>query len=346
MKPALPEPDFRYSALSGLPFEALKWEFLKTAIELSLFDHLTEPVTSADIAAKLALHPANTEHLLNALVTLDCLSKSDGLFTNTQMAEKFLTTEKPMSIGHSILYVESWNQPVMNGRMKELIKNGPPPPRSLEDEKIWQDGARAILNQNRCGHAKRFAERVSALPEFPGFKRILDLGAGPGINGIAIAMEHPSLHCFLFDQPAVCTVADEVIAEYGLDDRVSTIPGDYMADPIGENYDLVLASFTLNFYRDRLDEIIGKIYRSLNPDGILLVASDGLTHEKTAPARMVVSWLPVSLQGMDVSFEQGEIADAMLRTGFVSTQTQTLDDITTDVHGPIDLIIGRKGSAA
>ena len=154
------------------------------------------------------------------------------------------------------------------------------------------------------------------------------------------------MECVLFDPPTVCRVADEVIAEYGLADRVTTIPGDYMSDPIGEGYDLVMANYTLNFYRDRLDEIMDKVYRALNPGGVFLVTSDGLTDGKTAPAQTVISWLSVSLQGMDISFKQGEIANAMLRAGFVSTQTQTLNDIETEAHGPVDLTIGRKCKTA
>ena len=190
------------------------------------------------------------------------------------------------------------------------------------------------------------AGRIAALPEFPALKRMLDMGAGPGLVGIATTIEHPSLQCVLFDQPAVCRVADEVIVEYGLADRVTTIPGDYMSDPIGENYDLVTANYTLNFYRDRLDEIMDKVYRALNPGGVFLVTSDGLTDGKTAPAQSVISWLSLCLQGMDLSFEQGDIADAMLRAGFASTHTQTLNDIETAAYGPADLTIGRKRKAA
>ena len=179
--------------------------------------------------------------------------------------------------------------------------------------------------------------------EFASFSRILDLGAGPGVIGIAVASAHPSLECYLCDQPAVCRVAEEVIAEYGLEDRVRTLSGDYMNDPIGGNYDFIMANFTLNFYGDRLDQIMAKVYQALNPQGVFMVTSDGLTHEKTRPEASVISWLSTALQGMDMSFERGVVADAMLRAGFVSTQSQMMTDVDVEAHGPVDMIIGRKG---
>ena len=44
-----------------------------------------------------------------------------------------------------------------------------------------------------------------------------------------------------------------------------------------------------------------------------------------------------------MSFERGTIANAMQEAGFVSTQSQLLDDIEIEAHGPVDLIVGRKG---
>jgi hypothetical protein len=45
---------------------------------------------------------------------------------------------------------------------------------------------------------------------------------------------------------------------------------------------------------------------------------------------------------MDMSFERGLVADAMLRAGFVSTQSQIINDAELEAHGPVDMIIGRK----
>ena len=342
MKKELPKPEFDSSKFFILPYEILKWELLKTAIELNVFDLMNNPMSSNQIAEKLSLHPANTMHMLDALVALKCLSKSDGKYKNTPQTEQFLVTGKDTSIGETLLFMEKWVIPVLNGGLKNLVKNGPPEKKDLADPDIWEKGARVSVNHSRCGRAQLVARLVSELPEFASFTKILDIGAGPGIIGIAVTAAHPSLKCIVFDQPAVCKVAGEVVIEYGMEDRITVKSGDYMKDDFGKDFDFVMANFTLNFYHDRLNEIILKVLKSLKPGGLFMVTSDGMSKDKTAPAGNVFSWLSTMLQGNDMSLETGQIARAMLEAGFVSTEQKILTDIEMEAHGPIEMTIGRK----
>ncbi len=342
MRKELPKPEFDTGNLFMLQYEALKWELLKTAIELGVFDHTTAPVTAKVVSDTLSLHPENTEHMLNALVAMGCLKKENGQYRNTRQTGQFLTSGKDTSIGASLLFMSNWVLPVLNGGLKEMVRKGPPPRKDLSDPGIWESAARASVNHSRCGRAQLVAHHVSALPEFPAFGKILDLGAGPGIIGIAVSAAHPSLQCVVFDQPTVSKVAREVVEEYGMGDRVTVKEGDYMKDDFGMGYDFVMANFTLNFFRDRLDEIVPKVLEALVPGGIFMVTSDGLNHDKTGPAESVISWLPTTLQGNDMSFESGVIARAMRDAGFVSTEMKTITDIDLAAHGPIEMTIGRK----
>ena len=338
----LPKVDSSIGRLFKLPYEALKWELVKIALELKIFNFLAEPSSSEEVSAKFSLHPANTEFFLNALAALGLLVKENGKFSNSSLAKSFLCEGRDTSIGESLLFMGSWVEPVLNGGIRERLHNGPPEKQDIGSEDIWEKGARASLNFSRCGRAQRIAELVAALPEFPLFSKMLDLGAGPGIIGIAVAAAHPGLECVLWDQAAVCKVADEVITEYGMEDRVKTVKGDYMKDSLGTDFDFIMANFTLNFYRDHLDGIMRKIFNALKPNGIFMVTSDGLSEDKTAPAASVISWLPTMLQGNDMSFETGIIARAMRDAGFVSTEQRTLTNIDLEAHGPVEVIIARK----
>ncbi|PIE66603.1 MAG: hypothetical protein CSA26_00100 [Desulfobacterales bacterium] len=82
---------------------------------------------------------------------------------------------------------------------------------------------------------------------------------------------------------------------------------------------------------------------ALKPGGVFMVTSDGLNRDKTSPAASVISWLPIMLQGNDMSFETGQIARAMLKAGFVSTEMKSITDIECKAHGPVEMTIGRKG---
>ncbi|MBI9077108.1 MAG: methyltransferase domain-containing protein [Desulfatibacillum sp.] len=342
MKKSLPKIGPDAGELSLLPYEVIKWELLKTALELDVFRHLEEPVSANDLAAKLSAHPQNTELMLNALATLGCLNKSNGLFEMTPLARAYFNPSSELYIGPILLFSENWNKPMLNGGMKDLICNGPKPVENIGGEEIWEQGARASINHARCGRAQEIAACVAALPEFGAFKRMLDMGGGPGMVAVAVAAAHPSMTGVIIEQPAVCRVARELIAEYGMESRISTVSGDYMEDPLDENYDFVMANYTLNFYRHRLDELMSKVYKAINPGGVFLVTSDGLSKEKTAPSLSVITWLSTALQGMDMSFERGFVADAMIRAGFESTQSTMVWDLPLASHGPMDVIVARK----
>ncbi|PIE64155.1 MAG: methyltransferase [Desulfobacterales bacterium] len=343
MRKELPNPELNPEDFFMLQYEAFTWEILKTAIELNLFDLTTEPVTPGTISDKLCLHADNTKHILNALVALDYLKKEKERYKNTSQTEHFLTSGKDTSIGEALLFMWSWTMPLLNGGLKEIVTNGPPPPQDITNPEIWEKSARMSVNYSLCGWAQSIARYVSMLPEFSSFKTMLDLGAGPGIIGLAVTAVHPSLRCVVFDQPAVAKVASEIVAEYGMDERVVVQGGDYMQDDFGMDYDFVMANFTLNFCRNNLGDIMGKVRNALKPGGVFMVTSDGLNHDRTSPAASVISWLPTTLQGYDMSFETGQISRAMLDAGFVSTEMKTITNIQAKAHGPVEMTIGRKG---
>jgi hypothetical protein len=102
--------------------------------------------------------------------------------------------------------------------------------------------------------------------------------------------------------------------------RVKAMGGNYMTDNIGENYDLILASQTLGFAGNELDNLLKKLYSSLNAGGVLITMHEGLTLEKTKPSSIVLATVGTALRGSKELrfFEAGETAEAMRRAGFKS----------------------------
>jgi len=123
-----------------------------------------------------------------------------------------------------------------------------------------------------------------------------------------------------------------------MEDRMEVLGGDFILDSIGEGYDLIWACIALNYVRDDLDPIIKKIYDALNPGGVFISFQEGLIRERTKPDIHVLGNLSTALMGQDHNFDQGFIADSMLRIGFKSVRSRILDTPT----GPMDLDIGRK----
>jgi len=122
-------------------------------------------------------------------------------------------------------------------------------------------------------------------------------------------------------------------------DAIGSHPGNtrLFLDSLAAN-DLIRASAALNFLKDNLDSFLTKIFDALNPNGIFITLSDGLTDERTKPELMVTGWLSMALTAQDMGFDQGIIAHSMFRVGFRLVRSRTLEM----PMGPMDLDIGRK----
>ena len=340
MMKKLPEVEVSFEGLYRMLIAPIRSKLLLTGIELKVFNHLSEPRLAEAVAEAIGTHPANTRRFLDALTASDLLVKKNGLYQNTPVTQTFLVEDSPTFMGQMFTLTAQMCNPALNN-LPKLVKEGPPPPSPEADmsgEEMMLQFALSMANNERSGPAQQVVEIVSGLPEFPSFKKMLDLGGGPGLIGIAIVASHPSMKGVIFDKPAMVKVAETFIVEYEMEDRMEVLGGDYLQDSIGEGYDLIWASATLNFGKDNMDALMKKIYDALNLGGVFISFSDGLTHERTKPGIMVLSWMPMMLMGQDMSLDQGFIADSMLRVGFNSVRSRTLDT----PMGPMDLDIGRK----
>lgn len=338
---SLPEVHLSSARLYQMMFSAVEEKLLTTSIRLEVYERLQNPMSAAQLAEALRSDPLNTEYFLNGLAACGLLEKRRGLYKNTPLAQTFLVKDMPTYLGEGFL-VQSGMREMMASDLYKLVKQGTDPKASRElgrDEKKWGRFAKIMANNARSGVAQLMAELVSELPEFASFEKMLDLGGGPGIFGIAMVAKHPSMRGVVFDRKPSTEVAEKYIAEYQLQDRMEVLAGDYNEDPIGKGYDLIWASSTLNFAQPKLGLVIKKIFNALSPGGVFINLSEGLTHEGTQPAFFVLCTMAWSMHNPPLrAFDQGEIAEEMLKAGFKSVRSRTLDT----GWGPMDMDIARK----
>ena len=333
--------DKEVQGLLDMIYAPMYTKILFAAIELDVFSELEDAKSADVVAEKLNFHPENTRHFLDALTGMGLLEKENGIYRNTLLASKYLVLGCELYLGDHIK-VYHLGSGFEDIDIVNLVKEGPDQEnkkkKGLEAYAQFGDWAEMTKSQQRGGRAREIADLVTTLPEFSSFNKMLDLGGGPGLIGLAVLRRNPRMKGVIFDTPEAGRIAQELIKENQMEDRVEVLTGDYMTDSIGEGYNFILAIGTLNFAKHELDVAIRKIYDALNPNGILLAISEGLTHEETRPGEMVAAWLPSRLQGFDFSLKQGEISDAALRNGFRSVCKQTVMMLT----GPMDVDIIRK----
>ncbi len=334
----LPEVKVGYGNLYGMLIAPIRSKLLMAGIELKVFNELSEPKSADAVTKAIDTHPNNTRLFLDALAAINLLEKKNELYKNSPEAQAFLVEGGPTFLGRLLPFMQPDAEVFEN--LTKLVREGPPPqpetPSFSED--MVTKGVVLMADAEKAGYAQEAVEIVLGLPEFPSFRKMLDLGGGPGLIGMAIVDAHPSMNGVNFDLPPVVREAKAYIKEYGMEDKMEVRGGDFNQDSIGEGYDLVLASGVLQFATD-IDSVVKKVFDSLNPSGVFVsIFPFGQTHERTKPESIVLSLLSMALMGQEAGIDQGHIADSMRKVGFKSVRSQTMDTFM----GPMELDIARK----
>jgi len=330
-------PDVDFVTLYRMVIMPVRSKLLMTGIELRIFNQLSDPQSADGVAKAIGTQPRNTRVFLDALTAIDLLQKDEGLYRNSPLAERFLVEDSPNYIGAGLQMMQS---DLSLENLSKLVKEGQPPSSeevSLSEEMVAQTAA-IYASGERAGYGKIMVKVISKLPEFASFRKMLDLGGGPGLIGMAILAAHPSMRRIVFDLPQMVKIAQSYIDESRMEDRMEVLGGDAFSDSIGEGYDLVLACSSVQYFKEKLDSIVKRVYDALNSGGVFVSYFTGLTHERTRPEIRVLELLPAALTGHDTSFDQGFVADSMLRVDFKSVRSRTLNT----PWGPLELDIGRK----
>ena len=337
---SLPKIDVSPERLYKMCHSSTKSKLLVTAIELKIFNQLSEPKTAEQVARAINGHSKNTMLLLNALVSCQLLHKHKGNYLNAPLAQTFLVEDAPVYLGDGLVHQTAMVEEA-NRELSRLVLEGPTK-HSLNDapdsEGKWAKNAIWIANTAKAGIAQHMSDIVSGLPEFESFHKMLDLGGGPGIFCIAMVEKHPFMKGTVFDRRSVVEVAETFIKEYQLEKRIGVLAGDYNKDSIGDGYDLIWASASLNFAQNNMELVMEKIYNALNPNGVFINLSEGVTEEGTQPEFYVLYKAGWAMKSPIKAFEQGFIADSMLNAGFKSVRSRTLNT----GWGQKDLDIARK----
>lgn len=114
--------------------------------------------------------------------------------------------------------------------------------------------------------AEAIAAEVSAWPAPP--HQVLDIAAGHGMFGIALARAIPQAEITAIDWQAVLAVAKENAAAAGVSQRYHTRPGSAFETDWGSDFDLVLlTNFLHHFDQETCVSLLAKARNSLTSNG-------------------------------------------------------------------------------
>jgi ubiquinone/menaquinone biosynthesis C-methylase UbiE len=225
--------------------------------------------TAEQVVAACDLEPRAGRLLLNACVAIGLLTKQAEGYRNSELAERFLVPGSPSDLSAAIRYnrdvYQAW------GRLPDFIRDGKPAERP--EAHLGEDPGRTrdfvlAMHGRALGMGREVVSRLGLQRR----RRLLDLGGGGGTYSALIARRHPQISCTLIDLPAVLAVAEELLAEQGVRDRVETVPGDLHTIALPRGHDAAILFGVLHQEpADAIAELLERTYDALEPGGVLYV---------------------------------------------------------------------------
>ena len=258
---------------------------LETGVRHRVFDILDAgPKTVAQVAAEAGLAARGARILLDALVGLQLVEREGEAYRLGPEAALFLVTTKPSFQGGMLRHTST-----------QLI------PKWLTLSEVVQTGRPyTAVNQQQSGAEffRDFVEDIFAM-SYPGARslagtlglaqatspiKVLDLAAGSGVWGIALAQASPQVQVTAVDWPEVLPVTKRVADRMGVGERFSYVAGDINEAEFGSGYQVATLGHIIHSEGEELGRaLLKKTFAALAPGGTIAIAEMIPNDDRTGP---------------------------------------------------------------
>ena len=291
-----------------------KSRILLSAFELDIFTSIDESGTTANqLASDLQLDKHACDRLLNALVSLDFLTKQNALFFNTPDSFTYLSKKSADYLGGLMHSNHLWNT---WSNLTRVVKTG----NSANPSEINERGEEWLFSFISAMHdrAKKQAPKQLANIDLSGITSTLDVGGGSGAYSMELITRKPDIQATVFDLPNVIPITRRFIEQEGFSTKIKTYTGNYTTDELPKGFDLVFLSAIIhsNSFETNQD-LLKKCFSSLNQHGKIIIQDWIMNNDRTQPtsgALFAVNML-VGTEAGDCYTEQ-EVTEMLHVAGF------------------------------
>ncbi len=311
---------------------------LSAGVELNVFGHIADGcVTASEVANAAEASERGMRMLLDALVGIGFLTKSDGRYGLKEIARRHLVPKAPEYLGDFLALTEIWDA---WGYLTEAVRTGRPY-LPVNQKEVAEDFFPKLIRSLHVTHAepaRRAAEILRAGGVSRGL-RVLDVACGSAIWSIPIAEADPEARVTALDFPRVLELTRKFLEQHRVESRFEFLPGDLKSVELGEaRYDLaILGNIVHSEGEQSSRDLFRRVHRALAPGGRVVILEMVPNDERTAPVFALIfalNMLVNTTAGDTYTFAE---YDQWLReAGFQRVETADIGS-----HSP--MIIGYKG---
>jgi 3-hydroxy-5-methyl-1-naphthoate 3-O-methyltransferase len=263
---------------------------IEAAVRHHVFDLLDEsPKTIPQLAKQSGASQRGLTAIANALVGLNFLSRKGERYALTPESAAFLVSTKPGFLG--ALYQHMSSQIIPNWlQLDQVVRTGKPAT-AVDKQKtgaaffakfveaLFPMGYHAVV---ALGEHLKIAKTKTPI-------RVLDIAAGSGVWGIALAEQSPLVRIAAVDWPEVLKVTKKVAKRHGLANRLETIPGDIGKVDFGSGYQIATLGHIMHSEgRERSRRLLRKVFRALAPGGTIVIGEFVPNDQRTGPPNALI----------------------------------------------------------
>lgn len=317
------------------------------AVQHRIFDLLEQgPKNLEQVASESGASLRGIRAVMNALIGLKFLRKNGERYALTLESATFLVSGTPQFFGDQLGDMqEKWRATAPEtGRWRmwleinDVVRAGKPvAPVNLEQHgsEYFKGFVEALFGAH-YGTARTLAKALSIVSQEKPV-RVLDLAAGSGVWGIALARESPRVTVTAVDWPSVLEITTTVARRCGVLQRFEFIAGDLLSAYFGERHHIAILGHILHTEgATRSQALLKKTFTALAPGGTIAIADFLVNEDRTGPPMALiwaVNMLVQTEEGDTFSF--GEIAGWLRDAGFENSRL-------LETPGPSPLILASK----
>jgi ubiquinone/menaquinone biosynthesis C-methylase UbiE len=258
---------------------------MKAAVELDVF---TGIVDGTDTALTLARRAGASERgmriLCDYLVVLGLLTKTVERYELTPDSQTFLNKRSPAYMGTAIDFLLAPSQVEPFQDVAAAVRHGGAffgQGVIAPEHPSWVTFARAMAPLMALP-AELLADVLAVERDAP--LRVLDIAAGHGLYGLALAKRHPHAEITAVDWAIVLEVARENARAAGMGERFHSLAGSAFAVEYGESYDVaLLVNFLHHFDPATVEAVLHKVYQALRDGGRAVIVEFIPNEDRISP---------------------------------------------------------------
>jgi ubiquinone/menaquinone biosynthesis C-methylase UbiE len=276
--------------------------------------------------------------LMNALVGLGLLKKDrQGKYSLTPESAAFLLSKKPGT--HAGFFGTIAPQLISRWlRLSDIVREGRPAVAVNQETEGTEFFSQLVENIIPMSYppAQKLGDHLK-LAKTKNEIQVLDLGAGSGIWGIALAQKSPRVRVTAVDWAGMIPTTKRITQKFGVADRFNYVEGDMLEANFGSDYDIAILGHILHSEgEDRSRRLLKKIFRALKSGGTIAIAEWLVNddHTKPLPSLMFAVQMLVNTEKGD-TFSFNQIKTWLGEAGFKKARK-------LEAPGPSPLVLATK----